>query len=164
MNKAENFYKYWLDKGDEKSDTQAFWLGLLRDVLSVDSPEKFIEFEKRVDIKHVSFIDAYIPSTKILIEQKSRDVNLDSPIKQSDGNFLTPYEQAVRYYYFLPYSQRGRYIITCNFREIRIYDMETPKEQPRIILLENIEREKNNLAFIVKPEQNFSHEIEISIS
>lgn len=163
MLKAENFYKYWLDKGDEKSDTQAFWLGLLREILDFDSPEKFIQFEKRVDVKHISFIDAYIPSTKIIIEQKSRDVNLDSPIKQSDGNFLTPYEQAVRYYNFLPYSQRGRYIITCNFREIRIYDMETPKAQPRIILLENIAREKNNLAFIVKPEQNFSHEVEISI-
>ena len=104
MDKAENFYKYWLDKGDEKSDTQAFWLGLLRDVLSVESPEKFIEFEKRVDIKHVSFIDAYIPSTGLIIEQKSRDINLDSPIKQSDGNFLTPYEQAVRYYYYLQFS------------------------------------------------------------
>ena len=140
MNKAENFYKYWLNRGDEKSDTQAFWSGLLRDILDIAQPEKFIEFEKRVEIKHVNFIDAYIPSTGIIIEQKSRDINLDSPAKQSDGNFLTPYEQAARYYYFLPYSQRGRYIITCNFREIRIYDMETPKAQPRIILLENISR------------------------
>ena len=60
----KNFIKYWLDKGDEKSDTQIFWNWLLRDVLSVDSPEKFIEFEKRVDIEHISFIYAYILSLK----------------------------------------------------------------------------------------------------
>ncbi|MBQ6774012.1 MAG: class I SAM-dependent DNA methyltransferase [Synergistaceae bacterium] len=147
----------------EKSNTQIFWLGLLRDVLGLEQPENYIEFEKRVELHHMSFIDAYIPSTGIIIEQKSSDVNLDTPIKQSDGSTLTPYEQALRYYYYLPYSQRGRYIITCNFHEIRIYDTETPKAQPRIILCENIEREKDNLAFIVKPERNISHEVELSI-
>ena len=150
-------------KINERSNTQIFWLGLLRDVLGLEHPENYIQFEKAVELQHKSFIDAYIPSTGIVIEQKSSNVNLDTPIKQSDGSTLTPYEQALRYYYYLPYSQRGRYIITCNFHEIRIYDTETPKDEPRIILLEDIEREKDNLAFIIKPERNISHEVEISI-
>ncbi|MBQ9594230.1 MAG: hypothetical protein IJR35_00035, partial [Synergistaceae bacterium] len=147
----------------EKSNTQVFWLKLLRDVLGLEYPEKYIEFEKRVELHHMSFIDAYIPSTRIIIEQKGPDVDLDTPIKQSDGTSLTPFEQAKRYYDWLPMSQKGRYIITCNFREIRIYDMETPKAPPRIILLENIEREKDNLTFIAQPGRTLPHEVELSI-
>ncbi|MBQ9404157.1 MAG: class I SAM-dependent DNA methyltransferase [Synergistaceae bacterium] len=147
----------------EKSNTQVFWLKLLRDVLGLEYPEKYIEFEKRVELHHMSFIDAYIPSTRIIIEQKGPDVDLDTPIKQSDGTSLTPFEQAKRYYDWLPMSQKGRYIITCNFREIRIHDMETPKAPPRIILLENIEREKDNLTFIAQPGRTLPHEVELSI-
>ena len=29
MNKAENFYKYWLDKGDEKSNTDYYVMCLV---------------------------------------------------------------------------------------------------------------------------------------
>ena len=75
----------------EKSNTQVFWLKLLRDVLGLEYPEKYIEFEKRVELDHMSFIDAYIPSTRIIIEQKGPDVDLDTPIKQSDGTNLTPF-------------------------------------------------------------------------
>ena len=55
-----NFIKDWLDKGIEKSDTQLFWLALLRDVLGVNKPDKFIQFEKTVELSHTSFIDSYI--------------------------------------------------------------------------------------------------------
>ncbi|MBQ9595061.1 MAG: class I SAM-dependent DNA methyltransferase, partial [Synergistaceae bacterium] len=44
-----------------------------------------------------------------------------------------------------------------------IYDMETPKAPPRIILLENIEREKDNLTFIAQPGRTLPHEVELSI-
>ena len=118
--------------GREKSDTQKFWLGLLRDVLGLEKPEEYIEFEKTVELSHKSFIDAYIPSTGIVIEQKSQSVNLDAPAKQSDGTLATPFEQAKRYRDWLPASEQGRYIVLCNFRELRIYDMETPKAPPRI--------------------------------
>ena len=139
----------WLDRGNEKSDTQIFWLELLRDVLGLQQPETFIEFEKKVELSHISFIDAYIPSTGIIIEQKSSDVNLDASAKQSDGTYATPFEQAKRYYDWLPASQKGRYIIVCNFRELRIHDMETPKAAPEVILIQNIERERHKLSFIV---------------
>ncbi|MBQ7733632.1 MAG: class I SAM-dependent DNA methyltransferase [Synergistaceae bacterium] len=145
----------------EKSDTQIFWLGLLRDVLGIEYPEKYIEFEKRVEIQHMSFIDAYIPSTGVIIEQKGPDVNLDTPLKHSDGSTLTPFEQAKRYYDWLPRSQKGQYIITCNFHELRIYDMETPKAPPTIIMTDKIT--KDNLAFIVNQGRTLPHEVELSI-
>ena len=143
------FIHRWLNPGSEKGNTQLFWIGLLRDVLDVQTPDDFIQFEKPVELKHKSFIDAYIPSTGIIIEQKSPDINLDSPAKQSDGTMASPFEQAKRYYDWLPRSQKGRFIIVCNFREIRVHDMETPKAPPEVILLENIEKEINRLAFII---------------
>ena len=66
---AKAFSEYWKDRGDEKSDSQSFWLALVRDVLGVREPEKFILFEERVKLDHTSFIDGHIPSTHVLIEQ-----------------------------------------------------------------------------------------------
>ena len=60
---AKAFAEYWKDRGDEKSDSQSFWLSLARDVLGVKEPEKFILFEERVKLDHTSFIDGHIPST-----------------------------------------------------------------------------------------------------
>lgn len=155
------FYERWKDKGDEKSDTQTFWFELIQDVLHINNPGKYIEFEKRVELSHVSFIDAYIPSTGIIIEQKSVDVNLDAKAKQSDGTLATPFEQAKRYYDWLPKSQKGRYIITCNFKELRIHDMEAPKAEPRIIMLDEFEH--RSLDFLIKPERELTREEIISL-
>ncbi len=71
------FVNFWENHGDEKSDTQLFWLQLLRDVLGIERPKELITFEKRVSLEYTSFIDAYVPSTRTLIEQKSSGVNLD---------------------------------------------------------------------------------------
>ncbi|MBQ3654012.1 MAG: hypothetical protein II954_06315, partial [Synergistaceae bacterium] len=156
-----DFSSRWLNRGDEKSDTQSFWNELLHDVLGLDNPTRFIIYEKKVQLSHVSFIDAYIPSTRIIIEQKSREIDPAKPQTQSDGTTLTPFEQAKRYYDWLPASERGRYIIVSNFRELRIHDMETPKAPPSIIPLEEITPEK--LAFLVAPERELSHEEIISL-
>ena len=56
---AKAFAEYWKDRGDEKSDSQSFWLALVRDVLGVAEPEKFILFEERVKLDHTSFIDGH---------------------------------------------------------------------------------------------------------
>lgn len=61
--------------------------------------------------------------------------------KQSDGDKLTPYEQAQRYVGGLSYSQYPRWIVTCNFKSFKVYDMEQPQAEPMEILLENLERE-----------------------
>ncbi|MDE6833136.1 MAG: methylase, partial [Ruminococcus sp.] len=80
---AKNFAEYWKDKGDEKSDTQSFWIMLLREVFGVAEPEKFIEFEKRVKDETTNFIDCYIDSTKVIIEQKKLGKDLRKGIRQS---------------------------------------------------------------------------------
>ena len=161
MIQVKNFIERWQNVGDEKGETQKFWLELLRDVLNIEKPEDFIKFEKRVALEHVSYIDAYVPSTGIIIEQKSAVVNFDTPAKQSDGTFATPFEQAKRYYDWLPLSERGRFIVVCNFHEFRIHDMEQPKAAPVIIPLSDITRDK--LAFLVKTGKTLSHEVELSV-
>lgn len=162
--KAKAFAEYWDGKGYEKGESQPFWLSLLRDILGVEHPEQFISFEDQVKLDHTSFIDGIIPSTHVLIEQKGRDKDLNKPIKQSDGILLTPFQQAKRYSAELPYSERPRWIITCNFQEFYIYDMEKPNGEPEILLLKNLQKEYYRLQFIVNSEnENIKKEMEISI-
>ncbi|MBR5279211.1 MAG: class I SAM-dependent DNA methyltransferase [Clostridia bacterium] len=161
---ARNFVEYWKDRGDEKGESQSFWLSLLRDVLGVDNPEKTIIFEERVKLDHTSFIDGHIPYTHVLIEQKKRGLNLRAAIKQSDGSLLTPFQQAQRYSAALPYSQRPRWIITCNFEEFLIYDMEKPTGEPESILLSELPKEYYRLEFLVEEKSELLHrEEQISI-
>lgn len=161
---AKAFAEYWKDRGDEKSDSQSFWLALVRDVLGVAEPEKFILFEERVKLDHTSFIDGHIPSTHVLIEQKKKGLNLRSPIRQSDGTLLNPFQQAQRYSAALPYSKRPRWIITCNFEEFLIYDMEKPTGEPESILLKDLAKEYYRLQFLVEEKSELLHrEEQISI-
>ena len=94
---SEAFAEYWQNKGDEKSDTQSFWIMLLREVFGVDEPEKILEFEKHVRDETTNFIDGYIKATHVMIEQKSLGKDLRKGIKQPDGSVLSSYQQAVRY-------------------------------------------------------------------
>ena len=134
MNGVKKFVAQWSGRGYEKGECHSFWLSLLRDVLRVSEPEKFIRFEVPVKLKHTSFIDAFLPDTKVIIEQKSLTENLEQEKSQSDGTTLTPYEQAQRYGNGLPYSMRPRWIVVCNFAEFLIYDMETLAAPTRITL------------------------------
>lgn len=162
---AKRFVTEWNGRGDEKSDTQSFWLALLRDVYGVERPEGIIRFEQRVKLKNVSFIDAAIPMTHVLIEQKSADVDIARPIQQSDGSFLTPFQQAERYNNRLPYSQRNKWIIVCNFREFHIHDLETPDAPPTVVKLENLEKEFSLLNFMTDETQTETYrETQLSIS
>lgn len=146
---ARKFANFWKDKGYEKGESQPFWLALLRDVFGVENPEAAISFEGRVKLAQTSFIDGFIDATKVLVEQKSRNKDLRKPIKQSDGSFLTPFQQAKRYSAELPYSKRPRWIVVCNFREFLVYDMETPTGEPESVALENLPSEYDRLQFLV---------------
>ncbi|MDO4587857.1 MAG: transposase [Planctomycetia bacterium] len=161
---TKEFVEQWRNRGDEKSDTQSFWLALLQDVFGIAQPASFIQFEKRVKLKNVSFIDARIPKTYVLIEQKSAEVDLTKPILQSDGTCLTPFQQAERYNNRLPYSQRNRWIVVCNFREFHIHDMERPNDPPMVVKLENLETESYLLDFLVDETQTETYrETQLSI-
>ena len=161
---AKEFAAYWKDKGYEKGESQKFWLELLSQVYGVENPSHFVEFEEQVKLDNTSFIDVMIPSTHVMIEQKSINKDLRKGIKQSDGSFLTPFQQAKRYSAELPYSQRPRWIVTCNFKEFLVYDMEMPNGEPESILLENLPKEYYRLNFLTDTgDENIKREMEISI-
>lgn len=161
---AQDFADYWKNRGDEKSETQQFWMSLLHSVFGMEEPQKFIEFEKRVQLTHVSFIDAYIESTKVLIEQKSFDIDLHKGYKQSDGSMLTPFQQAKRYANELPYSLRPRWVVVSNFQSFLVYDMENPNGEPFEILLENLQNEYYRLSFLTDIGNiHLKKEMEVSI-
>lgn len=148
---AKEFAEKWKGKGDEKQHTSQFWSDLLHRVYGIKDFSDRVEFEKRVPLLHTSFIDVYIPETKVVIEQKSQDVDLQKRKKQSDGSELNPFEQAQRYGGKLPYSERPRWIVTCNFQKFLIYDMEEvrPEEKPIEILLEDLPKKYHLLSFLL---------------
>jgi type I restriction-modification system DNA methylase subunit len=161
---AKDFAEYWQDKGDEKQETQRYWIELLQEVLGIENPSRYIEFEKRVKLTHTSFIDAYISSTKVLIEQKGAKVDLTKPQEQSDGAMLTPYQQAKRYADELSYDLKPRWIVVSNFKEIHVHDMNNLHAEPEIIKLENLEKEYYRLQFLVDTKnENIRREEEISL-
>lgn len=163
-NKAKTFSEYWNNKGYEKGESQPFWLNLLRDVFGVEHPEAYISFEDQVFLGHTSFIDGYIPSTKVLIEQKAIGKDLTAQIRQSDGSFLTPFQQAKRYITELPVSKHPRYVVTCNFQEFLVYDMENPSGEPEKILLKDLEKEYTRLSFLVDAQNpHLKREMELSM-
>ena len=151
---AKEFSEKWFGKGYEKGESQLFWIELLQKVYCVENISDFIVFEDKVHLDHTSFIDAYIPSTHVMIEQKSLGKDLRKPIKQSDGSSLTPFQQAKRYSSELPYSNRPRWIITCNFSEFLIYDMEMPQGEPVQIMLEDLPEKIDDLRFLVDSEKD----------
>ena len=146
---AKEFAEFWQGKGYEKGDSQTYWLTLLNQVFGIEHPEQFILFEQQVQLDHTSFVDARIPETKVMIEQKSLGKNLGEGIKQSDGSVLNPFQQAKRYADSLPNSQRPRWIVTCNFAEWWVYDLEHPNDEPQKIQLANLEKEYDRLRFLV---------------
>ena len=161
---VKEFVEFWKDKGYEKGESQTFWLSLLRDVFEIEHPERFISFEDKVFLDHTSFIDGYIPQTKVLIEQKSSNKDLTKAIKQSDGSYLTPFQQAKRYIMELPLSKHPRWVVTCNFQKFCVYDMERPDGEPQEILLKDLEKEYYRLSFLVQTENiHLKKEMEVSI-
>lgn len=162
---AKEFAEYWKDKGYEKGQSQKFWIDLLQNIYGVENATHFISFEDQVHIdKSTGFIDGYIESTKVMIEQKSLGKDLRKAIKQSDGTFLNPFQQAKRYIVELPVDKHPRWVITCNFSEFLIYDMNKPNGEPEQILLKDLPKEYYRLQFLVDTgNENLKKEMEISL-
>lgn len=162
---AKEFAEYWKGKGYEKGQSQKFWIDLLQNVYGVENATHFISFEDQVHIdKSTGFIDGYIESTKVMIEQKSLGKDLRKAIKQSDGTFLNPFQQAKRYIVELPVDKHPRWVITCNFSEFLIYDMNKPNGEPEQILLKDLPKEYYRLQFLVDTgSEHLKKEMEISL-
>lgn len=163
---ARHFVETWKEmKGDEKQRTQQFWTDIIRNIFGVEDTTSYIQFEHPVIVNgHTKFIDVYIPSRNVLIEQKSAYKNLDQPITQSGGDLLTPYQQAKRYDDNLAVQDKAKWIITCNFDEIWVYDMRKAHPDPFKIAVANLEKEFHQLNFLVKEvNEELQHEFEVSV-
>ena len=151
---ARQFYYKWNNKGQEDEDDQSFWLDILQQIFGITNATDRIQFQKKVvgEDGNIKRIDAYIPETKVLIEQKNRTVNLDNPQPGHAGQ--TPYMQAKRYNDNLPYDEKAKWIVVSNFKTIRIYDMNQrkPKESMQVIYLDNLQTDYVKLEFLFKKE------------
>ena len=126
---VKKFREYWLlAKDSEVAGYQKYWISLLGDVLGLEDALSRISFQIPVPTgRTTKFLDAWIPETKVLIEHKKRGVKLDQPQSGHDG--MTPYEQALEYDNARGYEDKARWIVTCNFDEIWIYDRsQTPTD------------------------------------
>lgn len=162
---AKDFAEHWKDQGYEKGESQKFWIDLLQNVYGIENATQFITFEDQVHIdKSTGFIDGYIDSTKVMIEQKSLGKDLKKGIRQSSGEHLTPFQQAKKYIVELPVDRHPRWVVTCNFSEFLIYDMNKPNGEPEQIFLKDLPKEYYRLQFLVDTgNENLKKEMEISL-
>lgn len=162
---ARQFVNRWMGKGKEDEDGRSYWIDLLTNVLGMENVIERLNFEKKVIVDgNTKRIDAYIPETHVIVEQKSLGKALDQKIHNSGDIELTPYEQAKRYNDNLPYDEKARWIVTCNFSDIWIYDMNVKVPEPIKITLEELPSKYLLLDFLVKKDvKNISHEMEVSI-
>ena len=162
---AKAFVKRWQGKGYEKGESQKFWIDLIMNVFGIEQPTEYMEFEVQIMLEHISFIDVYIPSTKVIIEQKSMGKSLNKAIKQSDGTMLSPMQQMLRYANNMNYSVKPRWGISCNFQEFMIFDFDNIHGEPEIIKLQDLPNELHRLDFLVSKENvRTQREVEISIA
>lgn len=162
---ATKFYNDWHNIGDEKSDSQRFWIDFFSNVLGVENVTQKIIFEKRVIVDgQTKFIDVYIPETRVLIEQKSIGKELNKRTQQSDGTMRTPFEQGRNYAQWMIPDETPLWIIACNFKSFEIHDMNKPNKEPVVVMLEEVRNKLPLFDFMFKKEiKELSHEMEISV-
>ena len=162
---ARQFVNRWIGKGKEDEDGRSYWIDLLSNVLGMDNITERLNFEKKVVVDgNTKRIDVYIPETRVIIEQKSLGKALDQKIRNSGEIDLTPFEQADRYNSKLTFDERARWIVTSNFAEIWIYDMNQKQPEPTKIALDELQSKYPLLDFLVKKEvKTISREMEVSI-
>lgn len=123
---AKAFVERWQDRGDERQDTQAYWLDLLTSVFDLRNAAEVCRFEhpvKTMASSHTGYADLWVEPARLLVEQKGAGIDLAKK-ELRQGRMVTPAEQARDYANGIPLSQRPRYIVACNFREFWFYDLE----------------------------------------
>lgn len=169
---AKGFVERWraiLDavpegKNNEQQDTAKFWQDLLVNVLGVPSSTMptFVDFERKVRGRR---IDVFVSDHHFLCEQKSVGIDLDKP-EPRNGGLETPYQQATWYAQHLPYSERPRWLMTCNFETFRLYDLdeERPEDTVQEFSLEELPDHLYLLSFLTSKESSRLHkEQELSV-
>lgn len=161
---ARQFFYKWNGKGREDEDARSYWIDILQDILGVENVTDRVDFEKKVigSDGNTKRIDVYIPETHVLIEQKSLGIALDKPQSGHDG--MTPYEQAKMYDNGLPFGEKSRWIVTSNFAEIWIYDMEQKRPEPLKLALSDLQAKYHLLDFLVNQNtKRLADEMQVSL-
>ena len=162
---AAEFAARWEGKGYERGESQLFWADLLTNVYGVEDLPDFLRYEEQVAsmVDSTNFIDVHIPSTKVLIEQKSINIDLRKPVKRGDG-YITPFLQAKLYIVNMPQNEHPKWVVTCNFKSFLVYDMNQPNSEPEEILLKDLATEYYRLKFLVDTQsEHISKEMEVSM-
>lgn len=162
---AADFAARWEGKGYERGESQLFWADLLTNVYGVKNLPGFLRYEEQVAsmVDSTNFIDVHIPSTKVLIEQKSINIDLRKPVKRGDG-YITPFLQAKLYIVNMRQSEHPKWVLTCNFKSFLVYDMDQPNSEPEEIWLKDLGTEYYRLKFLVDAQsEHISKEMEVSM-
>ena len=172
----QNFIKSWSTGAHEVADKVTFWNTILR-FLGVPQEQidnrTFIDYEKSIKLKENEHfdgsIDAYIPSTHVLIEQKSTGVDLNKKERRPNGGndeLITPYQQARRYDNHLSANEHAYFYVLCNFDEFIIYDIrESVDTKPIKIELKDLDKKLDLLGFLVNQhEARLQQEQQISVA
>lgn len=162
---AKEFVKRWKKRlgaipagsNNEQQDTQKFWVDLLINVLGIPSNtiDSFVDFERKVRGRR---IDVFVSDHNFLCEQKSWGIDLDKP-EPRNGGMETPLQQAMWYARHLPYSERPRWVMTCNFGTFRLYDLdnERPEDTVQEFSLEELQDSLYLLSFLTSNETSRLH-------
>ena len=162
---AKEFVRRWgkrlaavpTGSNNEQQDTQKFWVDLLINVLGVpsNSIDSFVDFERKVRGRR---IDVFVSDHNFLCEQKSVGIDLDKP-EPRNGGMETPFQQAMWYARHLPYSERPRWVMTCNFETFRLYDLddERPENTVQEFTLEELPDSLYLLSFLTSNETSRLH-------
>lgn len=161
----KKFVEKWTGRGKEDEDDRSYWIDLFQNVFAQSDVTDRLDFQKKVigEDGNTKRIDVYIPETNIIIEQKSLGIALDKP--QAGHKGMTPYEQAKMYDNGLPRSEKARWIVTSNFEEIWVYDMEKRKPEDSVIkiYLEKLDKEYPMLQFLFDPQvEQIRRELKVS--
>lgn len=161
---AKKFIERWQNEpGNEEEQSRSFWIQLLEEVLDIQNATHVLQFERKVKGRK---IDVFYEDMGILIEQKGRGISLDeATVRSKKAGAETPYQQACWYANNLPFSIRPRWIITCNFDEIRIYDQDQEDtDHYETVLLENLSEESYRLSFFTdKKHSRIEQEKQLSV-
>lgn len=150
---AREFARKWTGRGNEKEDTQSFWLELLRDVIGMEDVTTAVRFEQNTVAR--GYIDVVVADAKTFIEQKTLGISLDKA-ETRQGRKVTPFQQAKAYADSMPNTQRPDTIIVCDFNEFRIHDLantEKPGENYQSFTLDELADHLYLLDFLVDPQR-----------
>ena len=165
-NQKENikeFVRRWsAQTGAEEEQDRSFWIEFMQDCLGVLNATKLLDFQRKVGGRK---IDVFYEDMKILIEQKGKGIDLDKPsIRSKRVGEETPFQQAKWYADNMPNSIRPDWIITCNFDEFRIYDLNHPENEYVQVLLKELPDQIHLFSFFTdKSNSRLVKEKELSV-